>query len=275
MFRTIKTSIVAHKIRSIMNEYAANGEPIQQLLGEDSLNIDHYIKSVLREALTLVYRVAPIEFLPPINAGKSIAPKSKDLIEGKAQEENFNKPYSYVAVGSTGREVMVIELPDSFLRLSRIKLDSWDKSVGILNDVGSVQFGEQYNKYTEGTKSRPCVNLVYSERGKRAIECHPSGNKLEYLIIVCAPEFRKNKGNTGGNLLDVASDEDITNGVDLYVSIDDALFDAWCYMAASLVYSIFERRDTAREMERIALGIVSAGMNQAKYDAIQKVKSTE
>lgn len=258
MIRTIKTSIVVRKVRSIMNEHAANGEPIQQLLGEDIVQIDHYIKSVLRESLTLVYREAPIELLPPTNAAKDILPKSKDPKIAQAQEENYNKPYSYVAVGSTGREVMVIELPDSFLRFQRLKLDSWGKSIGVLNDVGSVQFAEQYNKHTEGTSSRPRANLVYSERGKKAIECHPAGSNLDYLIIVCAPQFSKAKGNTGGNVLNVAGDEDLLNGVDLYATIDDALLDAWCYMAASLVYSIFERRDTSREMERISLSIISS-----------------
>ncbi len=253
--RNITLNYIVFRVRSLMNEHASSTIPLQEEFRTGALDLEHYIIRVLREALTLCYKIAPEDLLP-----KSKYPTKDNPIPLYINDETPLPRYFFTDKNVDGVSFLCIELPDNYNRFIRMKMRDWVKGIDTLNTPEGNVFAEQYNIYTEGKRHRPKANLVYSPRGKKCIECHPNGIPenwkegdplpLEYLIVSLLPDSLDDLSATNGD-----SNDDF-NDRKLFESMDSILFDAWCYMTASLVYGIFEDMPSSSYMERIAIALL-------------------
>lgn len=256
MARVVVRDVIG-KVSSLMNEHKSDTIPMLNNIGVGgTLSLDDYIKSVLREALLLVFGIAPVDLLPLSVYYET----SENAIIGLTESNKSEVSPKYYKNDVNGIRSLGIELPDSFVSLVRVKLKSWVKSVSFINSPESSSFAEQYNKHTTATNSRPKCNLVYSPRGRKSIECFPldeSGSAfsfpsivpispIEYLVLVETPKALSGSGMSENDLL--------------FKDMSDTLFEAWCYMTASLVYNVYQDSNSSKAMERVAVSLLTANV---------------
>lgn len=129
-------------------------------------------------------------------------------------------------------------LPDDFVKLLSFRMNGWKRAVSEAYPLESETAKEQGNIYSRGTKSKPVCVLSYSPEGKKTIEYYSvdkDGNN-EISVFVYESSYDENS--------------------DINMNASSVEFKALCYMTASLVYSIFESPNTAREMQKTAINLL-------------------
>lgn len=132
-----------------------------------------------------------------------------------------------------------IVLPSDFVRLLAFKMEGWNRTVSKTFPIDSEEAKQQSNLYTRGGKNKPVCVLSYSPEGEKILEYYSLGSEEEHTISQFVYEAAYDS-ETGIN-----------------VSSSDPIFYALCYMTASLVYSIFENPNTAKEMQTIAINYIN------------------
>lgn len=249
--KNITVGYIISKVQVLLNEHKSSTLPIEGELSTGTLDLDHYIVRVLREALTLCYKFAPSDLL------QVSYPDTEHPILPYRDDSTPLPRYYYAENSEERKRYLCLELPDSFSELVRFKMKAWAKGVGELQLPESSLFAEQYNEYTEAGRNTPKANLVYSPRGKKCIECHPNGIPkgwqegdpfpLDYLVFTPLP----NQLPESMNDLQVEPQDKL-----LFPEMNSILFDAWCYMTASLVYRIFEDMPSSQAMEQVAIALL-------------------
>lgn len=132
-----------------------------------------------------------------------------------------------------------IILPDDFVKLLAFRMDGWKRTVSVAFPLDSEEAKRQANIYTRGGENKPVCILSYSQEGKKTLEYYSVADGKEHTVSLFVYEASYNS-ETGVN-----------------IESSDPLFYALCYMTASLVYSIFENPNTAKEMQTIAVNYLS------------------
>lgn len=135
--------------------------------------------------------------------------------------------------GNTG----YITLPDDFISLIAFKINSWKRMCGFAYPIDSEEYRSQ-SDYTMNGINKPICFISYSNTGQILLY-YAKGTKNTDAIETFVYEAKYNS----------------TDGISLNSS--DPLAQAVCYMTASLVYSIFENINTAKEMQTIAINLIS------------------
>lgn len=132
-----------------------------------------------------------------------------------------------------------IILPDDFVKLLAFKMNGWKRAVSVAYPLDSEEAKRQANIYTRGGENKPICLLSYSPEGEKILEYYSLGSEADHTISLFVYEAAY----------------DSESGIN--VSSSDPIFYALCYMAASLVYSIFENPNTAKEMQTIAINYIN------------------
>lgn len=126
-----------------------------------------------------------------------------------------------------------IVLPEDYISLIALKMEGWGRIVVNTVSNDSELALQQSNKYTRAGKCKPVCILSQNENGK-IIELYPINANPKVDMFLYEAKY------TDG----------ITSGEEEPISI------AICYMCASLVYSIFENKDTSEQMKAIAVELI-------------------
>lgn len=144
---------IINKTSELMNEAGIDDAP--GLLSEDTIELPRYIQSVIPDAINIIARVAPLEYLNAVDCKVEIS-----------HEEGYS----------------VIELPKDFSRLSSLKLAGWKRCVHSIYPLGSEMYAIQHNEYTTAGVNKPvCVFASHN-----ALECFPKGKLIHFFYVKTA-----------------------------------------------------------------------------------------
>lgn len=121
----------------------------------DNLELDDIIRSKLVDAVRLVFEDAPLSHLEPTAYSATSA------------QETF-------ADGSG-----LIVLPEDFLRLIGLKLETWSRAVHLIQAPSSSFDLMQHNKYVRGSHIKPVCVFGHNDAGERAIYYYTAGKDAE------------------------------------------------------------------------------------------------
>jgi hypothetical protein len=154
---------------------------------------------------------------------ESVIPDAVNILGKEAPLRLLNATEGRVTVDA-GKDCSTIALPSDFLRAAAVKLKEWKRAVFLVYPQESEEYNIQHNEYTTAGVNKPkCVF------GATGIECFPSG-RLEYFRYI----KRVSKYSMS------------------FKTLKKELFEALCYLCASLVYDIFENRATSDKMRAIS-----------------------
>lgn len=145
---------IAEKVREKLDEVAEN-ESEMMGVDEDNYNLNTIVKSCIPEA----YRFVSLYAHP-------------NMLEGKSYESG--------ELSIDGNLVGHIALPNDFLRLLSVRLESWVSSCSMVIDEDSAEYRMQSNKWTSGNKYKPVAALVQTASG-RELELYKASSDEEQL----------------------------------------------------------------------------------------------
>lgn len=205
------------RVMQIMNELGWDNTESNAFIGSDTTKIEGHIEAVIVDA----WRKA-IDILP--KAYFSI--------------KNFSDQ-KFVPDTATGTGYIV--LPDDFYMLSSFQLNGWQKEVVTLFENSDSIASIQANEYTRGNICRPvCI------KNKRSIQ-RPNVTPTIYDFKDTLDYYSLPKGRSHTiikalyiPLIQPLSDE---------TNVQDKLFTPLAYLAASMVFYIFEKAEIAKVLE--------------------------
>lgn len=127
-----------------------------------------------------------------------------------------------------------IILPKDYISLVAIRMNGWSRIVVKAANEGSELAIAQHNKYTRAGKCKPVCVLTKNESGESVLEFYSVEGIPKVSLFLYEAKY-----------IDA-----IPGGAEEPISV------AVCYMCASLVYSIFENKDTAAQMKNIAVELI-------------------
>lgn len=168
----------------------------------------------------------------------SVIPEAVNLVQINSPVRCVNRKSGVTSaeISSNADGRCSVALPVDYVSLIAVKLQSWKRSCVKAFDMYSEEYKCQCNSYTRAGAYRPICVLGYSTNGSRELWMYsisPS-SKTTFEMFVYEAKY--------------------SDGLDL--DVNDPLASAVCYMAASLVYSIFENKDSSQEMRAIALNLI-------------------
>lgn len=170
---------------------------------------------------------------------KVVIPDAVSLVQMNSPVRCVNKKNgvsSDATVISDSEGKCLIPVPDDFVSLIAIKLSNWKRTCIVAFDLNSEEYKQQCNSYTRVGSYKPVCIMGYNNSGNRVLMLYSakSDSKLEMFVY----------------------EAKYTLGTDLDIDQNEPVSQAICYMAASLVYSIFENKVTSQEMRNIAVSLI-------------------
>ncbi|MDR3142105.1 MAG: hypothetical protein LBU37_10320 [Tannerellaceae bacterium] len=167
---------ITDKARAILNE---TGEaPPLELLSEDTVRLNDYIRSVIPDA---VFLISKLKECPPryLNAG--------EIASGTVNADD----------GCT-----TAVLPADFIRLVAVRLEGWKREVQSVFPYGSEEYKKQHNAITRSGVNKP-VCVFANSQNNDTIECFPSGDILYFRYVANLSEINDNElGKLGDELFE-------------------------------------------------------------------------
>lgn len=155
---------------------------------------------------------------------KSVIPDAVNIIIENCPNRCVNRKSASPTI-SNG----IINQPSDYVRLIALQLTGWKRMVSRTYPLDSKQYRQQTNEYTSAGVNKPIV-IDYSG----TLLCYPKENTVD--VFVYEAKYNSPDGVS------------ITSSDPVAISI--------CYMCASLVYSIFENQNTAKEMRDLSLSML-------------------
>lgn len=173
---------------------------------------------------------------------KSCIPEAVSLVVQNSPNRCVNpKSSSALAIGNSDG-TGYIELPSDYIALVAFKMIGWKRIVSKTHGADSEVYKAQNNPATRAGKCKPVCVETYDYTGKHIMEYYSVGSTDEHTVEMFVYESK------------------FDESVGLNIEIGNPLFGAVCYMCASLVYSIFENQPTAKEMQTIAINLITYGV---------------
>jgi len=140
-------------------------DALSELGDVDTLSLDEIVKSKIADAATIVLRDAPPYLLD----------------EGDEMELEFSVDG---IVSDCGRA----KLPDDFLRLVAIKMNSWRRSLNVAISEDSPLYAQQRSRFAgiRGSNEKPVAAIVHGSDGMY-VECYPHGGGVAYARYIPRP----------------------------------------------------------------------------------------
>lgn len=166
---------ITTKVRGILNEIGE--EFTLDLVSDDTVKLDDYIRSVIPDAVMLISRLkeCPSRYL---YVGNSVESVSTDKTDG----------------------CTIIKLPKDFLRVLAIRLDGWRREVQTIEPYGGETYKEQHYPITRAGTNKP-VCVYANDAESDTIECFPGGDVLYFRYVRSLSEVTDDAlGNLSGQL---------------------------------------------------------------------------
>lgn len=213
-------SEIITKVKAILNEIGE--EASLTLLAQDTVKITEYIRSAIPDAVAYVQLHSPVRCVN-------------------------KKEYSGSSTLSTDSDGFIrIVLPDDYVQLIAVKLSTWKRVATVAYPYDTQEYYAQANEYTRSGDYKPVVVegwKMVTSGGSTAAK-----KTLELTSSIAAPTLEM--------LLYEGKYVSADSGDVLPLAATDPIALAVCYMTASLVYSYFENKNTADEMQRIATALI-------------------
>jgi hypothetical protein len=166
---------------------------------------------------------------------KSIIPDAVNIIIENCPNRCVNRKNPDKTTINSG----IITLPEDYVKLIALQLSNWKRMVSKTYPLDSEKYKQQTNQCTTAGVNKPVV-IDYFNGGKPSLLCFPPENNIS--LFVYEAKYNSVDGLSGLNSNDPVA-----------ISI--------CYMCASLVYSIFENQNSAKQMSDISLGLLTQQQN--------------
>lgn len=160
---------------------------------------------------------------------KSVIPDAVNIIIENCPNRCVNRKTDTTTQVSDG----VIIKPDDYVRLIALQLTGWKRMVSLTYPIGSKQYKLQTNEFTTAGVNKPVAIDSYTA-DKQILLCYPKESSIALFV------YEAKYNSADGLKLDSS----------------DPVAIAVCYMCASLVYSIFENQNTAKEMRDLSLSML-------------------
>lgn len=172
---------------------------------------------------------------------KTVIPDAVSLVQMNSPVRCVNKKSGVVsnsALTADDEGKCVLPVPDDFVSLIAIKLSNWKRTCIFVHDMNSEEYRQQCNSYTKAGCYKPVCIMGYDNSGNRTLMLYSASSKSNVNLDMFVYEAR------------------YKSGTDLDVNKNEPIAQAICYMVASLVYSIFENKETSQEMKSIAINLI-------------------
>ena len=161
----------------------------------------------------------------------SVIPDACNLVLSVAPVRYINtksaSPQSSVVGGST-----LIPLPEDFSRLAFVQLATWMRAVTEVLNINTEEYKVAKNQFTKPGVNKPLCFFSYKGTDE-ALECMPSGTISQFIYVPI-----------------------ISTKEEAVTTIKQELFLPVCYMAASLVYNIFENQPMSNNMKAVVMELL-------------------
>ena len=169
---------------------------------------------------------------------KSVIPDAVGLVQMNSPVRCINKKSGAITNQSLspvdGKCTVVV--PDDYVSLIAIKLACWKRVCIVSHGMDSEEYRRQCNPVTMAGAYKPvCIN-GYDGTGKRVLMLYSAKAETKLDMFYYEAKY--------------------TQGDNIDVDVNEPVAVAICYMAASLVYTIFENKGTAQEVRTIALNLI-------------------
>ncbi len=202
----ITESELVKKVRTLLNEAE---EDSVSLITDDTLLLDRHISALLPEAVLFVQM-------------------------NKVQGVLNPKTIADCPVVDAGDGGVVLLLPDDYIRLISLKLDSWKRPCTKSYPVGSVVAALQSDKYLRTGNFSPVSVEGVDAAGHLTLALYPSGSSPIVDSFVYEARYNASTGIAGG---------------------DDSLIKAVAYQCAALLCNVYEKHDTANVFQSLAAAL--------------------
>lgn len=165
------------------------------------------------------------------------------VITNSSRCVNPKENSSVSVVQEAGENYGHIVCPDDFVTLVALKMKGWKRIVSKTYGTDSETYRAQCNEATRAGTYKPVGILTVDAQGKKVIEYYSVKAEHQVEMFVYEASYNEEEG--------------------LNMNESDSAFAAICYMTASLVYSIFENPDTAKQMQVIAINLLSGNNDTA------------
>lgn len=206
--KTIDKEYIKSEVRKKLDEINENELDEGFDVTEDE-NVDILIESCIAEAYRLVMLAAPVAMLEGVPAS--------------TQELNINKEL-----------VGTVTLPEDFLRLVNIRLNSWASSCSEFITEDEPSYRMQSNKWVCGNPQHPVVAVVETNDGKK-LELYKANSTSDSLRVLTY-------------IPDLSGDEESIN-------VPTQLVGAFIYFTAALVSTTY-REDVANDFFKLGRGLM-------------------
>lgn len=170
---------------------------------------------------------------------KSVIPDAVGIIQMNSPARCINKKHADSVNNAISPDLegkCVVVVPNDFVSLIAIKLSNWKRACIVSYGMDSEEYKRQCNPVTMAGAYKPiCIN-GYDNEGKRVLILYSTKVATKLEMFVYEAKYIAGAG------IDIDAKETVASAV--------------CYMAASLVYSIFENRNTAQQMKEIAVSLI-------------------
>ena len=156
---------------------------------------------------------------------------------------NPKESHSVTAIHEESENYGHIVCPDDFVSLVALKMKGWKRIVSKTYGTDSKEYMAQCNEATRAGIYKPVGILTVDTQGRKVIEYYSVKAEHKVEMFVYEASFNNEEG--------------------LNMNESDSAFAAICYMTASLVYSIFENPDTAKQMQVTAINLLSGNNDTA------------
>lgn len=169
---------------------------------------------------------------------QSVIPEAVSLVQANSRARCVNRKASTgILLTTDNNAASLLALPDDYVQLIAVKLANWKRVCIGTHGMDSEAYREQCNPYTRTGKAKPVAIYGYDNNGNRTLflyPCDTAGATPETFVYEA--HYNPDDG--------------------LNLDLDDPLCMAVCYMAASLVYTIFENPAAAQQMQAVALALI-------------------
>lgn len=162
---------------------------------------------------------------------ESVIPDASNLVLSVAPVRYINtksaSPATAIVAGST-----FISLPEDFSRLAYVQLATWTRAVSDVLLLNSIEYKVAKNQFTKPGVNKPLCFFSYNGADE-ALECIPSSTLSQFIYVPT-----------------------ISTSAEAVTVLKQELFLPVCYMAASLVYNIFENQPMSNNMKAVVTDLL-------------------
>ena len=206
----IGESDLIKKVRTLLKEAEEGGV---SLITDDTLLLDKHIAALLPEAVLFI---------------------QMNKVQGVLNAKSIDS-CTAVADGEGGT---VVQLPDDYVRLVSLKLDSWRLPCTRTYPVGSVMSTLQADRYMRGGSSSPVCVEGTDASGRAMLTLYPAEESSVVQSLVYEARYDASAGLSGN---------------------DESLLKAVAYQCAALLCNVYEKHDTANVFLSLAAALCNNG----------------